>query len=302
MGHGHSHVTPSGHAGGRYRRHLAGAFALTFTFFIVELVAGVISGSLALISDAGHMAADVVALGAALLATYVAARPDSTGRRTFGHYRAEIFASGLTVLIMLGVGAYVIIEAVSRLGTQPEIVSGAMLGVGFAGLVINVISMLLLRSGSKESLNVKGAYFEVVADAAGSVGVMVAGLLIILTGNPVWDIVVAALIAVFVIVRAVILGRQVIAVLAQHAPEGVDPDAVARDLEGIAGVAQVHDLHLWTLTSGMNVATAHLVATPGTGHTAVLDAALDVLRDQFDIEHATIQVETDDKRCHDLTW
>lgn len=302
MGHSHSHAPPSGHAGGRYRTRLAIAFFLTFTFFAVELIAGVISGSLALISDAGHMAADVVALGAALLATQIATRPDSTGRRTFGHYRAEIFASGLTVLIMLGVGIYVIIEAISRLGTSPEIMSGAMLVVGFVGLIINVISMLLLRAGSKESLNVKGAYFEVIADAAGSVGVMVAGLMIILTGDPVWDVVVAASIAVFVVVRAVILGRQVIAVLAQHAPEGIDPEVVAASLEQIDGVAQVHDLHLWTLTSGMNVATAHLVAAPGENHTAVLASALDVLRDEFDIEHATVQVETDDKRCHDLAW
>lgn len=302
MGHAHSHTPPSGHAGARFRTRLAIAFGLTFAFFVVELVAGLVSGSLALISDAGHMAADVVALGAALLATQIATRPDSTGRRTFGHYRVEIFASGLTVLIMLGVGVYVVIEAISRIGRQPEIASSAMLIVGALGLVINIISMLLLRAGSKESLNVKGAYFEVIADAAGSVGVMVAGVLIILTGNPIWDVVVAGLIAIFVIVRAVVLGRQVIAVLAQHAPEGIDPEVVAANLEKIDGVAQAHDLHLWTLTSGMNVATAHLVAAPGADHPAVLASALDVLRDKFDIKHATVQVETDDERCHHLTW
>ncbi|WP_448070664.1 cation diffusion facilitator family transporter [Georgenia yuyongxinii] len=305
MGTGHSHGPPpvAGHAGGRYRNRLAGAFALTASFFFVELVAGIVSGSLALISDAGHMAADVVALGAALVATRIATRPDTTGRRTYGSYRAEVFASGLTVLIMLGVGAYVLLEAVSRLGESPEVTSGTMLVVGLIGLVINVVSMLLLRGGSKESLNVKGAYFEVVADAAGSVGVMIAGVLIMITGQPVWDVVVAALIAIFVIVRALTLGRQVLGVLGQHAPADMDPEAVSSILGDVPGVAQVHDLHLWTLTSGMNVATAHLVAAPGADQHAVLDAARDVLRDRYGIEHATLQVEpADHGGCSDLTW
>lgn len=215
---------------------------------------GLVSGSLALISDAGHMAADVVALGASLASTRIATRPDRSGRRTYGSYRAEVFASGLTVLIMLGVGVYVLVEGISRIGQAPEVTSGAMLVVGFLGLAINVASLLLLRGGSKESLNVRGAYFEVIADAAGSVGVLVAGVLIIVTGEPVWDVVVAVAIAIFVIVRAVVLGRQVLAVLGQHAPEGIDPEAVAACLDSIDGVAQVHDVHLWALTSGMNVA------------------------------------------------
>lgn len=306
MSAGHSHgpaMPAAGHAGGRYRRRLAAAFALTATFFVVELIAGLVSNSLALISDAGHMAADVVALASTLLATHIATKPDTTGRRTYGSYRAEIFASGLVVLIMLGVGVYVIVSAVGRLGGPPEVVSGAMLVVGFIGLVINIVSMLLLRSGSKDSLNVKGAYFEVVADAAGSVGVMIAGLLIVVTGNPIWDIIVAALIAVFVIVRALTLGRQVLPVLGQHAPAGIDPRTVAALLGDVGGVAQVHDLHLWTLTSGMNVATAHLVATPGADHQEVLIGARDVLRERYAIEHATLQVEpADGAGCHDLSW
>jgi cobalt-zinc-cadmium efflux system protein len=249
------------------------------------------------------MAADVVALGASLLATRIATRPDRTGRRTYGSYRAEVFASGLTVLIMAGVGVYVVVEAIGRLGSAPQVASAAMLVVGLVGLVVNVISMLLLRAGSAESLAVRGAYTEVVADAAGSVGVMVAGALIVVTGDPRWDIVVALGIAVFVLVRAVVLGRQVLAVLGQHAPVGVDPEEVSRRLAEVAGVHQVHDLHLWALTSGMNVATAHLVAQDEADHHAVLDGARDVLRDRFDIAHATIQVEPADHRgCQDLTW
>ncbi|MBA9082165.1 cation diffusion facilitator family transporter [Micrococcus aloeverae] len=142
-----------------------------------------------------------------------------------------------------------------------------------------------------------------IADAAGSVGVMVAGVLIILTGQPIWDVVVAALIAVFVIIRAVVLGRQVIAVLGQHAPEGVDPEDVAGDLDAVEGVEEVHDLHLWTLTSGMNVATAHLVADQGADHGAVLAGARRVLRDRYGIAHATLQVEgAGSDGCHDLSW
>lgn len=304
MGAGHSHGPVGEHAGGRYRRRLAGAFALTAAFFVVELGAGLISGSLALISDAGHMAADVVALGASLLATRIATRPDRSGRRTFGSYRAEVFASGLTVLIMLGVGAYVVVEAISRIGGNPSLPSGVMLAVGFVGLAINLASMLLLRNGSKESLNVRGAYFEVVADAAGSVGVMVAGVLILATGLPVWDLVVALAIAVFVIVRAIALGRQVIAVLGQHAPAEINPEAVSIELRAVPGVSTIHDLHLWVLTSGMNVATAHLVAHTGSDHATVLAGARDVLRDRFGIAHATLQVESTQQQheCTDLTW
>ncbi|WP_407341530.1 cation diffusion facilitator family transporter [Pengzhenrongella phosphoraccumulans] len=303
MGTGHDHGPVAEHAGGRYRTRLAVAFALTAAFFVVELGAGLVSGSLALISDAGHMAADVVALGASLVATRIATRPDRSGRRTYGSYRAEVFASGLTVLIMVGVGLYVLLEAVSRIGQAPPVASRTMIAVGVVGLAVNVVSMLVLRAGSQESLNVRGAYFEVVADAAGSVGVIVAGALIAITGNGSWDLVVAVLIAVFVLVRAVTLGNQVLAVLGQHAPAGIDPDQVAVSLDGIEGVAQVHDLHVWALTSGMNVATAHLVAAPDADHHDVLDHARDVLRDQFGIAHATLQVEPIDHHgCHDLAW
>ena len=170
-GHGHSHTH---HAGTTHRWRLQVAFGLIATFFVVELVAAVSSGSLSLLSDAGHMAADVVALGAALVATRIATRPDTTGRRTFGSYRAEVFASGFTVLLMLGVAVYIAVEAVRRIGEPAHVATGPMLLVGALGLVVNVIALLLLRGGAGESLNVKGAYLEVVADTLGSVGVIVA--------------------------------------------------------------------------------------------------------------------------------
>lgn len=301
VGHGHGHGAAS--AGGNHRWRLAVSFGLVAAFFVVELVTGIVSGSLALVSDAGHMAADVVALGAALLATKIAARPDTTGRRSYGSYRAEIFASGLTVLLMLGVAVYVVIEAVGRIGEDFEVETGPVLVVGFIGLLINVVSMLLLRGGAKESLNVKGAYFEVIADAAGSVGVMVAAALVIATGDTYWDTLIAVAIGVFVAVRAVVLGRQVLAVLGQHVPEGLDIEVVASQLGRVAGVADVHDLHAWTLTSGMNVATAHLVLEPDADSQAVLQESQRLLRQDHGVEHATLQVEDQPSQsCHEVTW
>lgn len=309
VGHGHGHgggaagSGSAGHAGGRHRWRLGVSFGLIAAFFVVELVVGVVSGSLALISDAGHMAADVVTLGAALVATKIATRADSTGRRTYGSYRAEVFASGLAVLMMLGVAAYVVVEAIGRAGSEPHVETGPMLGVGFLGLVVNLVAMALLRGGSQDSLNVKGAYVEVVADTAGSVGVMVAGVLILATGNGVWDTVVAFLIGAFVALRAVMLGREVLAVLGQHVPAGVEIDTVAGALGGIDGVCDVHDLHAWTLTSGMHVATAHLVLDAGADGAGVLRQGQLLLREQFQIEHATLQIEGHrSAACDAVTW
>lgn len=279
------------------------AFVLVAGYFVVELVAGLLSGSLALLSDAGHMAADVVALGAALVATRIATRPDSTGRRTFGSYRAEVFASGLAVLLMLGVSVYIAVEAIGRIGGEAEVSSGPMLIVGGIGLVVNLIALLLLRGGASDSLNVKGAYFEVVADTVGSVGVIVAGIMVSATGNAWWDTGIALAIAIFVAVRAIMLGREVLTVLGQHAPVGMAPDEVEQALAAVPGVANVHDLHVWTLTSGMNVATAHLMTGEGADAHAVLDAARTVMRTKFGVEHATLQVEPDTHTgCQEVTW
>lgn len=302
MGAGHGHGG-SEHAGAQHQWRLAVAFLLIGGFFGVELTYGLISGSLALLSDAGHMAADVVALGAALVATRIASRPDSTGRRTYGSYRAEIFASGLAVLLMLGAATYVVIESVSRIGETVEVDTGPMLVVGALGLLVNIIAMALLRGGAAESLNVKGAYLEVVADAAGSVGVIVAGLLVAFTGSPWWDTAVALVIGLYISIRAVILGREVLSVLGQHAPRGVDPTVVGSDLTALPGVVEVHDLHLWTLTSGMHVATAHLLAEPRADSAEVLQAAREVLAEGHGIRHATFQVEYGVAgECEDPDW
>ncbi|MDT0344506.1 cation diffusion facilitator family transporter [Streptomyces litchfieldiae] len=305
MGHGHAHGHTHGTASatGRHRWRLTVSFVLIASYFVVELAFGLISGSLALLSDAGHMAADVVTLAAALVATRIAGRPDATGRRTYGSYRAEVFASGLAVLLMLGVAGYIVVQAIGRIGTTAEVATGPMLIVGVLGLLVNVVALLLLRAGAEDSLNVRGAYLEVVADTAGSAGVIAAGWLVAATGRPGWDTAVALAIGAFVVVRAVPLGRQVLAVLGQHAPEGMNVDAVAEDLAAIDGVAGVHDLHLWTLTSGMPVATAHLVTRDRADNHAVLDRAQEVLRRRHGVAHATLQVEpTDHHGCDELGW
>lgn len=297
----HHHAT---HAGSTHRWRLVTAFALTAAFFVVELVGGLLSGSLALISDAGHLGADVIALGAAVLATWIAARPDRTGRRTFGSYRAEVFASGLAVLIMIGVGVFIAIEAIDRLigGSVVAPTSATMMAVGAIGLVVNLVALGLLRGGAAESLNVKGAYLEVLSDAAGSVGVLIAGVLVATTGDGRWDSLLALLVAAFVGVRAVILGREVLAVLGQHAPVGIDPGDFESALAQVPGVRAVHDLHLWTLTSGMNVATAHLVVDRSCDPNVVLQEARTTMRQRFSIDHATLQVEPEDADCGDPHW
>jgi cobalt-zinc-cadmium efflux system protein len=302
-GHGHSAGQASGHAGGRHRWRLATTFALVAGFFLVELGYGLVSGSLALLSDAGHMATDVVAPGAALVATRIAVRADTTGRRTYGSYRAEVFASGLAVLLMVGVAVYVVVEALARIGEPVVVKTGPMVVVGALGLVVNVVGILLLRGGAAESLNVKGAYLEVVADTAGSVGVIVAGLLVMVSGSAVWDTLVALAIGAFVAVRAVMLGREVLAVLGQHVPAGMQIDQVSADLEAIEGVEDVLDLPVGPLTSALQGPTPPLGACHATTGQAVLTRARLVLHDQHGIEHATLQVETSrDRGCHELDW
>lgn len=301
---GHSHG-PGGHGGaghsaaGRHRGALVLSLVLIGGFFVVELVAALLTGSLALLSDAGHMAADVLTLSAALGATVLAARPDRSGRRSFGHYRLEVLASLLAVLVMLAVAAWVVLEAIERLGRGAEIATGPMLVVGALGLVVNLVVMRLLSSGARESLNLKGAYLEVLADTVGSVGVLVAGVLVILTGSPLADTVVALAIGAFVAVRAVVLGREVLVVLGQETPRHLDPAAVEADLAALDQVTDVHDLHLWTLTSGMDVATAHLRLAEGADGHRVLDAAQQVLRERHGLDHCTLQLEPASHRAED---
>ncbi len=315
MGAGHDHDHAGiGRAGERHRGRLFAAFVIIAAFFVVEAVAGFWTNSLALISDAGHMLTDVVGLGMALaaiqLASRFAERGDGDGAddgasssHTFGLYRLEILAAFVNALLLFGVALWVFVEAVRRLFDQPEILTGAMLTVAIVGLIANLIAFLLLREGAEESIAIEGAYLEVLADTVGSVGVIIAALLMRWFGWAWVDPVVAALIGLWIVPRTFRLGRRAVRILLQAAPEHLAIDEVALALAAIDGVVDVHDLHVWTLTSDMDAASAHLVASEGVDHHHVLDQARSVMGGRFGIDHGTFQVEPESHEgCGDVDW
>ncbi|MGE3621891.1 MAG: cation diffusion facilitator family transporter, partial [Acidimicrobiia bacterium] len=263
--HGHSHVSLG--AGARHKGRLVAALGVLAVFLVVEVVAGLAGRSLALLSDAGHMATDVLGIGMALAAIQLAARGRERRHRTFGLYRLEILAALANAVLLLGVAGYVVVEAVSRLDDGPEVRSGLVLVVAVAGLAANLVAFGLLRSGARESLNVEGAYLEVVADTLGSIGVIVAAVVIEITGWRWVDPVVGVGIGLFILPRTFRLGAHALRILVQAAPPGVDLDAIESDLEALDGVGVVHDLHVWTQTTVMEVASAHgKVAAGGDAH------------------------------------
>ena len=276
---------------------------LILGFLLVQAIVGLWTGSLALLSDAGHMATDALGLGMALAAIHAASRAGANPQRTFGLYRLEILAALANAVLLFGVAAYVLYEAVIRLGEDREIDSAPVLIVGLLGLAVNVVAFLVLREGSKESLNVEGAYLEVLSDALGSLGVVVGALVWGATGWTWVDPVIGAAIGVFILPRAFRLGREAVRILVQAAPARIDVPALRADLAGIPGVVDVHDLHVWTLTSDMEVASAHLMVRSGTDSHGVLDQARDLLEHRHGVGHATLQIEPDDHRgCDEITW
>jgi cobalt-zinc-cadmium efflux system protein len=286
----------SSRASSRHRRPLVLALALVSVFMVVEIVAGVLTGSLALLSDAGHMATDALGMGMALAAILAADRVGGAGGRTFGVYRLEILAALANAILLFAVSGYVIWEAISRLADPPEVAVVPMLVVAIAGLAVNVVAWLLLRGGARESLNVRGAYLEVFGDLIGSVGVILAGLITLTTGWPYADALVAGLVGVLILPRAVRLGAEATRVLIQAAPPGLDIDRMRADFRSIEGVDDVHDLHVWTLTSEMEVVSAHVSMEGDSSPQTVLDAARAVLEDRYGITHATLQIETGSQR------
>ena len=303
MGHDHGHAHGSISAGGRHKGRLAAAFVVLAVFMVVEVVGAAISDSLALLSDAGHMLTDVIGIGMALAAIHLAGRGRARTHRTFGLYRLEILAALANSVLLLGVAGYVLVEAIRRLDDPAEVLGGTMLVVAVAGLAANLVAFGLLRQGSKESLNVEGAYLEVVADTVGSVGVIVGAVVIELTEWTWVDPVIGVVIAIWIVPRAVRLAGQALRILVQAAPPGTDLDALRADLAAVDGVVDVHDLHVWTLTSDMDVASVHLMVRTTTDHHQVLDEARDVLRERYGIGHATLQVEPEDHRgCDEVGW
>jgi cobalt-zinc-cadmium efflux system protein len=290
-------------AGERHRGRLAVAFALSAGFLLVEAVAAVRTGSLALLSDAGHMLTDTAGLGMALAAITAASRAATGGRRTFGLYRLEVLAALANAVLLLAVAGYVVWEAVRRFREPVAVPAVPMLLVALLGLAVNLAAFWLLREGARESLNVRGAYLEVLADAVGSAGVIVAAVLLALTGWSWVDPAFGIALGVFILPRTWRLAGQALRVLVQAAPPHVDLRSLHSDLAALPGVVDVHDLHVWTLTSDMEVATAHLQVQPGTDTHAVLDRARVMLRERHRLDHATLQVEpSDHKGCDEVGW
>ena len=277
-------------ASGRHLRPLLIAFGLTATFMVVELVAGIVANSVALMSDALHMGTDVLGLGMALGAVRLAQRP-APSHRTYGTYRLEVLAAIANGILLFGVGAYILFEAWQRLRDPSEPTSTAMLVVAILGLIVNLISYRLLTAGAKESLNVKAAFFEVLSDLLGSVGVIIAAIIVAATGWTYADPIIGALIGLFILPRTWRLTAQAVRILMESTPPGFAIDAARQDLGSIPNVAAVHDLHVWTLTSGLDAASCHLIIEPDADLGNVLRSAHTILEDDYHVIHATVQVE-----------
>ena len=306
--HGHAHgAPPTGTAAAAYRGRLRVALAITLTVMVVEIFGGILADSLALVADAAHMATDALGLGMALLAIHFAARPPSE-TRTFGYARAEILAALANCLLLLVVGGYVLVEAVQRFITPADTHGGLTIAFGVFGLVANTVSLTLLMRGQKDSLNVRGAFLEVAADALGSVAVIVAAVVIMTTGWQAADPIASIAIALMIVPRTWKLLHETLDVLLEAAPKGVDMADVRAHILALDGVEDVHDLHAWTITSGMPVLSAHVVVSSDVlsaiGHEKILHELQGCLGVHFDVEHCTFQLEPsghaehEAKLCH----
>jgi cobalt-zinc-cadmium efflux system protein len=286
--HSHAHLSP---ATLRNERALWTALAPTTAFMLAEIIGGVVFGSLALISDAGHMATDVFGIALAIAAIRLGRRPPDA-RRTFGYERLEILAAAANALLLIGVAVYILYEAWRRLSEPPEIQSIGMLVIAVMGLGVNLFSMRVLAGGKDESLNLKGAYLEVWSDLLGSIGVIVAAVLIRLTGWTVIDTIVAVLIGLWVVPRTAVLLRGAVNILLEGVPDGIDLVAVRDAIAAEPGIEDVHDLHVWALTGGRICLTAHVLApTRRDDQDALIAATREMLHERFGIGHVTLQVE-----------
>jgi cobalt-zinc-cadmium efflux system protein len=275
--------------GAENEKRLKWALALTGGFLIVEVIGGLWTGSLALLSDAAHMLTDVVALIIALLAIRIGKRA-ADDRRTYGYKRFEILAAAFNAVVLFLVAFYILYEAYQRFQNPPDIEAGWMMGVAAVGLAINIISMRMLAASSEHSLNVKGAYLEVLSDMVGSIGVIVAALIIQYTGWWQVDPILAVLIGFWILPRTWKLLSESLNILLEGVPMGVDMKKLQADLAAIPGVVEVHDLHVWAITSGQNSLTAHLLLTTDAAGVALMEQAQTVVK-AHGIDHSNFQVE-----------
>ncbi|MDM7920886.1 MAG: cation diffusion facilitator family transporter [Pyrinomonadaceae bacterium] len=296
MGSGHAHGGQS--AAGKNKRNLIIVLGLTGTYLIAEVVGGIWFNSLALLADAGHMLTDVFGLALALAAIWFAQRK-ATPERTYGYYRFEILAALANSVVLIGISLYILYEAYQRFVEPPEVQSLGMMIVASIGLVINVAGMFILRAGSKESLNMKGAYFEVLSDMLTSVGVIIAGVIMLTTGWYYADPIISAGIGLFILPRTWALLKDAVGVLIEGTPADVNIAALRESLSQIEGVAGVHDLHVWSLTSGVNAMSVHAVLAEESEHEEVLARVHERCTKNFKISHVTVQTERGDFAEHE---
>jgi cobalt-zinc-cadmium efflux system protein len=300
-GHGHGH----GHGltlTGQHRRPLVIVMLITLTVAVAEAIGAWVTGSLVLFADAAHMAADAAGVGLSLLAVVFAARP-ATPRRTFGYARAEILAAMVNAVVLFGMAIFIVVQAISRLISPAAVRAPLLVAFGLVALAANATSLLLLRRGQAESLNIRGAFLEVASDALGAVAVIVTGIVIATTGFTRADSLASLLVGTLILPRTWRLLADAINVLLEASPRGVDLSEVRRHLTELAGVRDVHDLHAWTITSGLPVLSVHVVVEPevlADGRSAVmLDALQDCLRGHFDVGHSTFQLELEGHADHE---
>ncbi|MGH8793023.1 MAG: cation diffusion facilitator family transporter [Stackebrandtia sp.] len=302
MGLGHDHGATS--LGEAHRARLWIALAIAAAIMAAEIVGGLLTNSLALLSDAAHMGTDALGIAMALAAITAVRRAAAHPRRTFGMYRLEVLAALANAALLLGVAAWVLSEAVGRFAEPPDVKSLPMLITAAIGLVANAVSLSMLRAGAKESINVRGAYYEVLGDLLSSVGVIAAAAIIMTTGWWYADPIIAVAVSLFILPRALRLGRDALRIILQTAPPHIDVVAVSESLKSVTGVRDAHDLHVWTLTSGMDVASAHLALEPGHELADVLAEARARLERDYGISHATLQIEPADAEevCATPSW
>jgi cobalt-zinc-cadmium efflux system protein len=284
----HSH----GSAGLKHRNRLFVALTLTTSYMFVEAITGFLTGSLVLVADAGHMLTDVAGLSLALVAIWLAQRP-ATGRKTFGYFRAEILAALVNAALLFGVSGYILVEAYRRFREPPDVPSIPLLIVASIGLGVNLVSARLLMGGSGESMNVRGAFLEVVSDILGSVGAIIAGVILLTIGWKYADPLFAALVGLFILPRTWTLLKGALDVLFEGTPAHIKIEDVQRAILGVPHVQSVHDLHVWTVTSGFVALSGHVQVREDTDRDAALVALRARLVKDFDIEHVTIQIENE---------
>ncbi len=301
-GHGHGHGLPVS-AGGEHRRKLIAVLGITTVVLVAEVIGARITGSLALLADAGHMFTDAAGIALAVLAVTFGARP-ATRERTYGYYRLEILAAVANAVLLLGIAVFILIEAWRRWFSEPQVEGGLMLVFALVGLVANVIGLVILSSGAKESLNVRGAYLEVLGDMLGSVAVIVAAVVIALTGWTRADVLASVAVALMILPRTWSLLREAVDVLLEATPRGVNLDVVRQHILEVPGVIGAHDLHAWTITSGLPVLSVHVVvedtALEDGGAGRLLDELSNCLADHFDVEHCTFQLEPSRHADHEF--